>query len=56
MKRMAGEKQFYQLYFQEPGRAEPELEDVRESMLRWLYTGSGDAPPDTGSSRSAQSR
>src|SRR5258708_39201345 len=47
MKQMAGERQFYQLYFQEPGKAEPELEaDVRKTMLMSLYTGSGDAPPD----------
>jgi pimeloyl-ACP methyl ester carboxylesterase len=47
MKQMAGEKQFYQLYFQEPGKAEAELEaDVRKTMLMWLYSGSGDAPPD----------
>jgi len=47
MKQMAGEKQFYQLYFQEPGKSEPELEaDVRKTMLMSLYTGSGDAPPD----------
>jgi hypothetical protein len=47
MKQMAGEKQFYQLYFQEPGKAEAELEaDVRKTMLMSLYTGSGDAPPD----------
>jgi len=47
MKRMAGEKQFYQLYFQEPGKAEHELEaDVRKTMLMWLYSASGDAPPD----------
>jgi len=47
MKQMAGEKQFYQLYFQEPGKAEHELEaDVRKTMLMSLYSGSGDAPPD----------
>jgi pimeloyl-ACP methyl ester carboxylesterase len=47
MKQMAGEKQFYQLYFQEPGKAEHELEaDVRKTMLIGLYSGSGDAPPD----------
>ncbi len=47
MKQMAGEKQFYQLYFQEPGKAEPELEaDVRKTMLMALYSSSGDAPPD----------
>jgi hypothetical protein len=47
MKQMAGEKQFYQLYFQEPGKAEPELEaDVRKTMLMSLYSRSGDAPPE----------
>jgi pimeloyl-ACP methyl ester carboxylesterase len=47
MKRMAGERQFYQLYFQEPGKAERELEEnVRESMLKFLYSASGDPPPD----------
>jgi len=47
MKQMAGEKQFYQLYFQEPGKAERELEaDVRKTTLMSLYSGSGDAPPD----------
>ena len=47
MKRMAGEKQFYQLYFQKPDKAEHELEaDVRRTMLMWLYSASGDAPPD----------
>ena len=43
------EKQFYQLYFQEPGRAEEELEaDVRSALLRLLYSGSGDAPEGQG--------
>jgi pimeloyl-ACP methyl ester carboxylesterase len=47
MKQIAGEKQFYQLYFQEPGKAEHELEaDVRKTMLFWLYSASGDAPPE----------
>jgi pimeloyl-ACP methyl ester carboxylesterase len=47
MKQMAGDKQFYQLYFQEPGKAEHELEaDVRKTMLMGLYSGSGDALPD----------
>ena len=37
MKQMAGDKQFYQLYFQEPGKAESELEaDVRKTMLMSL--------------------
>jgi epoxide hydrolase A/B len=44
MKQMAGEKQFYQLYVQEPGKAEHELEaDVRKTMLMSLYSGSGDS-------------
>jgi pimeloyl-ACP methyl ester carboxylesterase len=42
-----GDKHFYQLYFQEAGVAESELEeDVRASMLKLLYAGSGDAPPE----------
>jgi pimeloyl-ACP methyl ester carboxylesterase len=37
---------FYQLYFQTPGVAEAELQrDVRATMRRLAYTGSGDAPP-----------
>ena len=36
---------FYQLYFQEPGVAEAELErDPRETIRRVLYWGSGDPP------------
>jgi epoxide hydrolase A/B len=36
---------FYQLYFQEPGIAEAELErDVKASHRRLLYSGSGDVP------------
>lgn len=36
---------FYQLYFQRPGVAEAELErDVRLSIRRMLYSGSGDVP------------
>jgi pimeloyl-ACP methyl ester carboxylesterase len=39
------EASFYQLYFQEPGVAEKELEaDVRSSLRRILYSGSGDVP------------
>jgi len=46
MKLRAGENNFYQLYFQEPGKAEAELEaDVRKSMLMFLYSASGDPPP-----------
>jgi pimeloyl-ACP methyl ester carboxylesterase len=37
---------FYQLYFQDPGVAETELErDVRASIRRLLYSGSGDVMP-----------
>jgi pimeloyl-ACP methyl ester carboxylesterase len=36
---------FYMNYFQQPGRAEAELErDVRRSLRMLLYSGSGDAP------------
>src|SRR5216684_5956295 len=36
---------FYQLYFQQPGVAEAELErDVRMTLRRLLYSASGDAP------------
>ena len=39
------EAMFYQLYFQTPGVAEAELErDVRATMRRLSYSGSGDAP------------
>jgi pimeloyl-ACP methyl ester carboxylesterase len=45
MKHLAGDRQFYQLYFQEPGRAEAEFEaDVRKSLAMMLYSASGDAP------------
>jgi len=47
MKAMAGDKNFYQLYFQEPGKVEKELEaEVRKSMLMILYGASGDPPPN----------
>jgi hypothetical protein len=47
MKQMAGDKQFYQLYFQKLGKAEPELEDdVRKTILMLLYSASGNAPPE----------
>lgn len=48
MKLMVGEQyNFYQLYFQEPGKAEAELEaDVRRSLLGFLYSASGDPPPE----------
>jgi pimeloyl-ACP methyl ester carboxylesterase len=47
MKAAFGEMEFYQLYFQEPGKAEKELEeDVCATLLKLLYAGSGDAPAD----------
>lgn len=43
---MAGDEEFYVEYFQEPGRAEAEIEaDVRDWLLGFMFTGSGDAPP-----------
>ncbi|MGA9740993.1 alpha/beta fold hydrolase, partial [Candidatus Binatus sp.] len=45
MKAMAGDQNFYQLYFQEPGKVEKELDaDPRRSMAMILYSASGDAP------------
>jgi pimeloyl-ACP methyl ester carboxylesterase len=45
MQRMAGEQEFYQLYFQEPGKAEAQLEaDVCKTMRMFLYAASGDPP------------
>jgi pimeloyl-ACP methyl ester carboxylesterase len=42
MKAMAGERFFYILYFQEPGKAEAELDPRARDMLRGiLYTASG---------------
>ena len=47
MRSLAGENQFYQLYFQEPGKAEAELEaDTRRSVRMLLYAASGDPPPE----------
>lgn len=47
MRQMAGEKEFYVLYFQEPGKAEKELEvDIRKTFRRLLYSASGDPPPE----------
>jgi len=45
---LAGEEEFYIEYFQQPGRAEAELEaDVRRWLLGFYFTASGDAPaPD----------
>lgn len=47
MREMVGDKEFYQLYFQEPGKAEAELEaDIRKSLKMFFYAASGDAPPE----------
>jgi pimeloyl-ACP methyl ester carboxylesterase len=46
MRALAGDEEFYVEYFQEPGRAEAEIEaDVREWLLGFMFTASGDAPP-----------
>lgn len=46
MRILAGEDEFYIEYFQEPGRAEAEIEaDVRSWLLGFYFTASGDAPP-----------
>ena len=46
MKALAGDQNFYQLYFQEPGKVEKELDaDPRRSMAMMLYSASGDPPP-----------
>ncbi len=46
MKAVFGENFFYILYFQEPGKAEAELEaDVRLTMRKLLYSASGDLVP-----------
>lgn len=45
-RRMGGEDEFYIEYFQEPGRAEAEIEpDVRGWIRGFYYSASGDAPP-----------
>jgi len=47
MKRVAGDNHFYQLYFQEPGKVEAELEeDVKKTVTKLMYSASGDAPLD----------
>ncbi|MBW2180108.1 MAG: alpha/beta hydrolase [Deltaproteobacteria bacterium] len=47
MKKMAGNNEFYIVYFQEPGKVEKELEaNVRETVTRTLYSLSGDALPE----------
>jgi pimeloyl-ACP methyl ester carboxylesterase len=45
MRQMAGEDEFYVEYFQQPGRAEREIEeDVRRWLLGFYWSASGDAP------------
>ncbi len=45
MRAMAGDEEFYIEYFQEPGRAEAEIEaDVRAWLLGFMFSASGDAP------------
>ena len=48
MRAMGGDEEFYIEYFQEPGRAEAEIEaDIRDWVLGFMFTASGDAPaPD----------
>jgi epoxide hydrolase A/B len=47
-RQMLGDQlEFYQNYFQEPGKAEAELErDVRKSVRMFLYSASGEPPAD----------
>lgn len=47
IKLMEGDQHhFYQGYFQEPGKAEAEIEaDIRKALLGFLYSASGDPPP-----------
>lgn len=46
-RKMAGENEFYMEYFQEPGRAEADIEkDVRSWLLGFYVGASGDAPTD----------
>ena len=54
---MGGDEEFYIEYFQEPGRAEAELEeDVRMWLLGFYFTASGDAPPPSRAARWPRSR
>jgi pimeloyl-ACP methyl ester carboxylesterase len=47
-RRLGGDEEFYISYFQEPGRAEAEIEEDVRGWLRGFYiTASGDAPPPT---------
>ncbi|HNT69323.1 MAG TPA: alpha/beta hydrolase [Syntrophorhabdaceae bacterium] len=47
MRLRARDREFYQLYFQEPGKAERELESNVEKTIRmFFYSLSGDPPPE----------
>jgi pimeloyl-ACP methyl ester carboxylesterase len=47
MKAAAGDRFLYILYFQEPGKAERELDaDARRTLRMMLYSASGSLPPD----------
>ena len=47
-RRLGGDEEFYISYFQEPGRAEAEIEEDVRGWLRGFYiSASGDAPPPT---------
>ena len=47
MKEIAGEQEFYQLYFQEPGKAEADLEaNVRKTIAMSFYAASAEATPE----------
>ena len=46
LRALGGDEEFYIEYFQEPGRAEREIEaDVRGWLRGFMFTASGDAPP-----------
>ncbi|MEM7250313.1 MAG: alpha/beta hydrolase [Pseudomonadota bacterium] len=46
LKKLYGDRFFYQLYFQTPGVAESEFEaDVRGCLRKFIYLASGDSPP-----------
>ncbi len=47
MKQIYSDEVFYQVYYQEPGKAEADMEfDVRKSIMATMYSLSGSAPSD----------
>lgn len=57
MKRVYGDRFFYQLYFQKPGVAEAELErDVRATLRRVLYTSSAAGAPQRSAETAARAK